>query len=96
MRLLRTLFRIFYLTSLFLGLTLPVFGHVMAAPVPQTGNNGENELVVVLSFKGAVTPVLLRYIQDGIDTAVANNAQAVILQLDTPGGSVDVTKKINQ
>ena len=91
---LHQLFRIFYLTSLLLGLTLPVAGEVLAAAtLPQAE---EGPVVYVLDFKGAVTPVLHRYIENGIQAAVASDAEAIILQLDTPGGSVDVTQRIVQ
>ncbi|GIV77904.1 MAG: hypothetical protein KatS3mg050_2298 [Litorilinea sp.] len=62
-----------------------------AADVPR-----ESPIVYVLTFEGAVTPVLASYIEDGIRLAVENQAEAVILQLDTPGGSVDITKSITQ
>lgn len=47
-------------------------------------------------FKGPVTPVLASYLDRAIANAEADGAAAVILQLDTPGGSVDVTKEITQ
>jgi membrane-bound serine protease (ClpP class) len=92
----RTLFRILYLTSLLLGLILPVVGQVgmaVAAPTPQ---RGESPIVYVLTFQGAVTPVLHEYLAQGIEASQASGASAVILQLDTPGGSVEVTKRIIQ
>lgn len=92
----RTLFRILYLTSLLLGLTLPVLGQVgkaIAAPARQAG---ESPIVYVLTFQGAVTPVLHEYLYQGIEAAQTSGASAVILQLDTPGGSVEVTKRIIQ
>ncbi|MGB5051780.1 MAG: nodulation protein NfeD [Caldilineaceae bacterium] len=88
-------FRIFYLSSLFLGLLLPTVGQVglvMAGGAEQETTNR----VHVLTFQGAVTPVLGQYIVDGIEAAQASGASAVILQLDTPGGSVEVTKHIVQ
>ncbi|MBI4185890.1 MAG: nodulation protein NfeD [Chloroflexi bacterium] len=42
--------------------------------------------VVVLPVKGTVNPVLADYISRGIDHAEAIGAEAVIIQLDTPGG----------
>ncbi|RLT38757.1 MAG: hypothetical protein DWI57_11480 [Chloroflexi bacterium] len=88
-------FRIFYLACLLLGLILPTVGQVglavAAGPEQETVNR-----VHVLSFRGAVTPVLGQYIVDGIEAAQASGAAAVILQLDTPGGSVEVTKRIVQ
>lgn len=95
MRKIWSYFRIFYLSCLFLGLALPALGEAglaMAGELEQDGNNQ----VHVLTFRGAVTPILGQYIVDGIEAAQASGAQAVILQLDTPGGSVEVTKRIVQ
>ncbi len=47
-------------------------------------------------FKGPVTPILAEYIDRTISDAEASGAAAVVLQLDTPGGSVDITKSITQ
>ncbi len=47
-------------------------------------------------FDGPVTPVLASYLDRAIADAEASNARAVILELDTPGGSVDITKGIVQ
>ena len=47
-------------------------------------------------FKGPVTPILAEYIDRTISDAEATGAAAVLLQLDTPGGSVDITKQITQ
>ncbi|MEZ4633919.1 MAG: nodulation protein NfeD [Caldilineaceae bacterium] len=65
---------------------------MLAAPHPQD----ESPVVYVLSFSGAVTPVLHEYLHDGMEAAQSSGAEAVILQLDTPGGSVEVTKRIVQ
>lgn len=88
-------FRIFYLSCLILGLTLPAVGQVGLAVAGGLEQEGSSR-VHVLTFRGAVTPVLGQYIVDGIEAAQASGAQAVILQLDTPGGSVEVTKRIVQ
>ncbi|HEY64270.1 MAG TPA: nodulation protein NfeD [Caldilineae bacterium] len=52
--------------------------------------------VDVLTFKGPVTPVLVSYIERGITQAERDGAVALILQLDTPGGSVELTSKITK
>ncbi len=52
--------------------------------------------VILIEFDGAVTPILEDYLRSAIQDAAMQDAQAVILELDTPGGSVDVTKSINQ
>ncbi|MCX7670546.1 MAG: ATP-dependent Clp protease proteolytic subunit, partial [Anaerolineae bacterium] len=57
----------------------------------------QTEAAVKLAiFKGPVTPVLASYLDRAIASAEASAAPAVILQLDTPGGSVDITKEIVQ
>ena len=87
-----TLYRAFYLSCLLLGIILTAADGVKAAARAQT----ESTQVLVLTFSGAVTPVLRQYLSDAIEEAQADGAEAVILRLDTPGGSVDVTKKIVQ
>jgi len=42
--------------------------------------------VDVLHVKGTINPVLVDYIERGINDAEENNATACIIQLDTPGG----------
>ena len=45
-----------------------------------------NPPVVVLEVKGTINPVLVDYIERGIEQAEDDNAVACIIQLDTPGG----------
>ena len=53
-------------------------------------------VVLVLKSEGAITPVLIEYLDRGIQIAVERNAEAIILELDTPGGSVDIMNRIVQ
>lgn len=61
-----------------------------------SANAGE---VYVLTWKGAVTPVMAGHLDRGIRAAEEGNAAAVIIQLDTPGGldsaMRDVVQRIN-
>ncbi len=50
--------------------------------------------VDVLTIKGAVTPIMVSYIQRGIQEAQADNARLLVIQLDTPGGSVNLMEDI--
>jgi len=101
---LTTLYRTFYLSCLLLGMLLTVMDGVQAAgsPAPQDAQEKEissqtgSAVVLVLTFRGAVTPVLRQYLSGAIEDAQLEGAEAVILRLDTPGGSVDVTKQIVQ
>jgi membrane-bound serine protease (ClpP class) len=69
---------------------------MLAAPWVARGQEDVPPGVYVLTFSGPVTPILERYIQDGLRAAESTGAQAIILQLDTPGGSVEVTQSIIQ
>jgi len=87
-----TLFRYFYLSCLLLGMVLTLMDGVQAARPAQS----EQASVLVLTFRGAVTPVLRQYLTAAITAAQVEDAEAIILQLDTPGGSVEVTKQVVQ
>ncbi len=52
--------------------------------------------VDLLLVDGAVTPSVKTYILRGIEAASADGADALVIQLDTPGGSVDLTSDITQ
>jgi membrane-bound serine protease (ClpP class) len=63
------------------------------APVAQAQGTSH---VDVLTVEGAITPVVASYVERGIETAQADGASCLIIQLDTPGGSVQVTESIVQ
>ncbi len=42
--------------------------------------------VDVITIKGTINPVLIDYVERGIEQAEDNGAQALIIQMDTPGG----------
>lgn len=46
-------------------------------------------LVIRLTVDKAITPVMAGYLDRGLRTAEARGASAVVLELDTPGGSID-------
>jgi len=51
-----------------------------------TGVQAASPEVYVLHVKGTINPVLVDYIERGIDQAEEANATACIIQMDTPGG----------
>ncbi len=55
-----------------------------------------DKIVVWLTYEGAVTPVMQAYLETGLDYAEEVGAEAVIFAIDTPGGSVDVTRQMSQ
>ena len=50
--------------------------------------------VVVLPTSGVVDPVMSGYVRDGIQRAANQGAAAVVIRLNTPGGSVEATREI--
>ena len=56
----------------------------------------EARYVDVLQIEGAVTPIMISYIQRGIHAAEADGAEALIVELNTPGGQIDMMSKIVQ
>ncbi len=54
-----------------------------------THAQGDRPLALVLTVDGPVMPPMLEYFQRGIETAEQQNAEVLIIQLNTPGGSID-------
>jgi membrane-bound serine protease (ClpP class) len=65
-------------TLLFLSVLLAagIVSRAGAAPAP----------VAVIDMEGAITPVTVRLVSAAVDRAQAERAQALVIQLDTPGG----------
>lgn len=63
------------------------------------GRSFERGAVHLLTVDGTVDPVLERYIDRGLDDAAADDARAVVIVLDTPGGLLEsmrgIVKRIN-
>jgi membrane-bound serine protease (ClpP class) len=70
---------------LLVGLLSLLVGSVRAA---------EPASVVVLPTSGVVDQILSNYVREGIAKAAARGAPAVVIELDTPGGSLDATREI--
>lgn len=70
--------------------------HVSRDAYSQPAQSTGSQVVYLLSFSGAVTPVLDYYLQENIAAADAAGAALIVLQLDTPGGSIDITQSITQ
>jgi membrane-bound serine protease (ClpP class) len=81
----RVLFLIWFLVSLSLA----------AIPRPAAAQESR-PLVLVLTADGTVAPAMAEYVGRGIRTAENNNAELVVLQLNTPGGSLGSMEDITQ
>ncbi len=88
---------ILHLLLIVLGLLGTVTANVTLLHAQDTSDaTTDPQLVYLLTFEGAVTPVLDQYIEENIEAAQSAGAELIILQLDTPGGSVDITQGITQ
>jgi membrane-bound serine protease (ClpP class) len=63
---------------------------------PITGQTETTPLAIQLTSSGPITPILSEYLARGIDAAKANGANVIVLELDTPGGGIDLMSKIVQ
>lgn len=79
------LLRIFLLT---LGLLATFFRPIQA--------QNDQPLILVLSADGPIMPAMQEYIERGIKVAERRGAEALIIQLDTPGGDLLTTIDIIQ
>ncbi len=66
---------------------LPIAVHSVHAQTSQP-------LVLVMNADGPIGPAMQDYIQRGIRTAEQHNAEALIIQLDTPGGDIESLTRI--
>ena len=68
-------------------------GIVIGAP-EKAAPPASRKTVHVLKIDAAITPVVAEYIEKSVDRAAAANAEALIIQLNTPGGRVDTMEQI--
>jgi membrane-bound serine protease (ClpP class) len=54
----------------------------------------EDPLAIVMTADGPIMPPMLEYIRRGIETADRRNAEVLIIELNTPGGSLDTMIEI--
>jgi membrane-bound serine protease (ClpP class) len=79
------------LRRIFLGIVLVLLALSFSAAV-----QAQSPHVDVITVKGTINPVLVDYVKRGIEQAEDNNAQALIIQLDTPGGLDSAMRDIIQ
>lgn len=73
-------YRLFLIASLLIG-PLSSLGSMWLAPASGAGSH-----VVVATYEGVINPVTAEYLHDALAFADANQAQALVVKLDTPGG----------
>lgn len=69
----------------------------LAGIIPwDSGSGAATRQVIVLPAVGSINPGLADFIQDGIRTAEKEQAEALVMQLDTPGGLDSSMRQIGQ
>ncbi len=61
---------------------------------PATASVSSPKMIQVIDIDAPITPVVAEYIMKSIDRASKAQAEALIIQLNTPGGLVDSTQQI--
>ncbi len=79
--------RITLLTLLLLLAILPAAG---------AAGQGNGPRIYVISADGALSQTMADYLDRGIQTAERNGAEALIFELNTPGGSIDLMNRMEQ
>lgn len=66
---------------------------VMVSSIPAQETNAA-PLVYIIPIKKMIEPALLYVVRRGVDEAVRNDADAIIFEMDTPGGAVNAAEGI--
>lgn len=65
---------------------LLLMGIIFALGVLSVSAQSSNTQVAVIEIDGTITPAMASYVKQGIREAENNNAEAIVLRIDTPGG----------
>ena len=68
------------------------FSGILLLAVPSSA--ATHDSVVVLPTTGIVDPIMKEYLTGALKNAADNGARAVVIRLNTPGGSLDATQQI--
>lgn len=68
----------------------------LASIFPLPGVAQGERVIVLLTAQGPVTPAMVEYLDRGLERAEREGAEALIFQLDTPGGSIDLMNRMVQ
>lgn len=63
------------------------------SPNPGLAQN-HSGMVAVLTIEGPISPAFAEYLERGLEIAAQRQAEVVILQLNTPGGALDVMNRM--
>ncbi len=93
--------RLWHLAILLIAVLLPVFDasaayETTSVTLGTSSQSTEPRHVDVLEVKGVINPAVATYLDRGIDAAQADGAQAVLIEMDTPGGLDTAMRQIIQ
>lgn len=71
-----------------------VFSLIFTVAIGICGDSQEQAPVLTIEVDGIINPPTAKFIIDAIDEAVRQNAQCLIIQLDTPGGLMESMRLI--
>ncbi len=87
--------RIFLLSSMIVLMCLLAFSmQAFAAPQSSGPADATQSRVVLLKFDGALTPVWQTYLERGIARAQSLQADLIVIELNTPGGDINIMNKL--
>lgn len=75
---------------------LLLIGFGIALSLPTSGAAQEERQVFFLTADGPLTVAMVQYLDRGLSRAESELAEALVFQLDTPGGSIDLMKRMVQ
>ncbi len=85
----------FFPKSLIKNILIPGFiAGCLAIIFTTTSALGTNSRVLLLTYNGPVTSVMVDYIDRGIQNAEDRSYDALMLQLNTPGGSIELMNRV--
>jgi membrane-bound serine protease (ClpP class) len=88
---LRMIFWLLLVVTGLVGMAYPAQASYDAQSAPlQEGN----ALVIVLRFDGAIHPAMMEHLKRAMQAAERQGAEAIILELNTPGGSIDLMNQL--
>lgn len=75
--------------------TLLALSFIPITPKPVTAQS-DSPVVISMNFTGPLTPVWRTYLQRGIDQAVNLDAELIVIEINTPGGSIELMNNLVQ
>ena len=86
---------IFKIKRIFFLFLLILIGLSLLFSLPVRAQTSDSQ-IIVLTADGPITPAMAQYLSRGINVAERQGAEALIFQLNTPGGGIDTMTEMEQ